>query len=300
MKKTRFLIPTLCLLLLLAGCGAGAPAVPEPSPGSETETALVPLTPAEEITYEVVTERYEESVYSDDGEALLMTISFAFPQLQAYSDGVLIESPATAVQGSAMERTAAFNDAFAQWRETDNTDEIIDSAKGHYEANPDWFSEDLYYSEELTFTAYRAGSLISVAATYYSFLGGAHPNTVYFSWNFDLDSGIFLTIPELAKDPQAFTLAIADMIEAQAAERFQNDPNYGGLTISDIYWSDYRETMEKWASDCAAAFDADGLTVIFSAYELAPYAEGAQEFHIPYATLSPYWSDSGRSALGLE
>ena len=63
-------------------------------------------------------------------------------------------------------------------------------------------------SEELTYTCYRTGSLISIAADYYSYLGGAHPNTVYFSWNYDLDSGVFLSIPELATDPQAFTRCV--------------------------------------------------------------------------------------------
>ena len=39
---------------------------------------------------------------------------------------------------------------------------------------------------------------------------------------------------------------------------------------------------------------------IFSAYELASYANGPQEFHIPYAALDSYWSDSGRTVLGLD
>ena len=154
-------------------------------------------------------------------------------------------------------------------------------------------------SEELTYTCYRTGSLISIAADYYSYLGGAHPNTVYFSWNFDLDSGIFLAIPELAEDPQAFTLAVADMIEVQAVERFQSDPNYAGLSLSDIYWENYREVMEKWASDYAVSFDAEGMTIIFSAYELASYAAGPQEFHFSYEQLASYWSESGRTVLGL-
>lgn len=295
MKKYVSLTLALCLLVLLGGCAGQASTNPQ---STQTGSPLVPLTPAEEITYEVVTDRYEESVCSDDG-TLLMAISFALPRLQAFSDGQLIEAPATAVQTEAMERVTAFNESFDQWRESENTDEIIASAKDHYEAASDWFSEDLHYSEELSCTVYRTGTLISVAASYYSYLGGAHPNTVYLSWNFDLDSGAFLTIPELATDPQAFTLAVADMLETQAAERFRDDPDFGGLPISDIYWGDYRETMEKWGSDYAASFDEDGLTVIFSAYELAPYAAGPQEFHFPYSALDRYWSDSGRTALGL-
>ena len=296
MKKLLSFSLTLCLLALLGGCAGQA------SPGAQTGSSLVPLAPAEEITYEVVTDRFEDSIYSDDGETLLMTISFALPRLQAFSDGVLIETPDTAVQTEAMERAAAFNDAFAQWEDAQASEEYIQIARDWYAAAPESFSGEYggYFGEELTFTSYRTGSLISVAATYYSFLGGAHPNTVYLSWNFDLDSGTFLTIPELATNPQTFTLAVADMIEAQAAEQFRDDPDFGGLPISDIYWPDYRETMEKWGSDYAASFDADGLTVIFSAYELAPYAAGAQEFHFPYSSLDRYWSDSGRAALGLD
>lgn len=300
MKKLLSLMLALCLLALSGGCGGQSSSLS--SQDTQAESPLVPLTPAEEITYEVVTDRFEESVYSDDGETLLMTISFALPRLQAYADGVLIEMPATSVQENAQERVAAFNGKFDQWKNAQTTEQYITDVKDWYGVAPEVFTGDnsAYFGEEFTFTSYRIGSLISVAAVYYSYLGGAHPNTVYLSWNFDLDSGAFLTIPELAKDPQAFTLAVADMIEAQATEQFQSDPDFGGLPLSDIYWGDYRDTLEKWSSDYAVSFDAEGLTVIFSAYELAPYAAGAQEFHIPYAALSDYWSDSGRAALGLD
>ena len=111
---------------------------------------------------------------------------------------------------------------------------------------------------------------------------------------------MFLTISELAADPQTFTLAVADMIEVQAEEQIASTPELEGRSLSDVYWDNYRETMEKWSSDYAASFDADGLTVIFSAYELASYANGPQEFHFPYAALDSYWSDSGRAVLGLD
>ena len=198
-----------------------------------------------------------------------------------------------------MARVNTFNENFNQWWESGDTAQSMEDAKSLYQSFPDAFSNTSYF-EEFTYTAYRTGSLISIAADYYSFLGGAHPNDVYFSWNFDLDSGTFLTIPELAADPQAFTLAVADMIEVQAEERFASEPEYEGVSISDIYWDNYRETIEKWGSDYAASFDADGLTVIFSAYELASYANGPQEFHFPYSALDSYWSDSGRAVLGLD
>ncbi len=67
--------------------------------------------------------------------------------------------------------------------------------------------------------------LISIAADYYSYLGGAHPNTVYFAWNYDLTavcsspSRSWLLIPRL-------TLAVADiMIEVQARNRSHRHRN---------------------------------------------------------------------------
>ncbi len=291
MKKYCSLILTLCLAAALAGCGITTLPTPE---DPESPAAADP----EEITYEVTTDPHEETVHAEDG-TLLMTVSFQLPHLQAYADGTLIETPATPAQEEAMARVNTFNENFNQWRESGDTAQSMEDAKSLYQSFPDAFS-NTSYCEEFTYTAYRTGSLISIAADYYSYLGGAHPNDVYFSWNFDLDSSTFLTIPELATDPQAFTLAVADMIEVQAGERFASEPEYEGLSISDIYWDNYRETIEKWGSDYAASFDADGLTVIFSAYELASYANGPQEFHIPYAALDSYWSDSGRTVLGLD
>ena len=291
MKKYCSLILTLCLAAALAGCGITTLPTPEdPEPPAAADP--------EEITYEVTTDPHEETVHAEDG-TLLMTVSFQLPHLQAYADGTLIETPATPAQEEAMARVNTFNENFNQWRESGDTAQSMEDAKSLYQSFPDAFS-NTSYCEEFTYTDYRTGSLISIAADYYSFLGGAHPNDVYFSWNFDLDSSTFLTIPELATDPQAFTLAVADMIEVQAGERFASEPEYEGLSISDIYWDNYRETIEKWGSDYAASFDADGLTVIFSAYELASYANGPQEFHIPYAALDSYWSDSGRTVLGLD
>lgn len=291
MKKYCSLILTLCLAAALAGCGITTLPTPE---DPESPAAADP----EEITYEVTTDPHEETVHAEDG-TLLMTVSFQLPHLQAYADGTLIETPATPAQEEAMARVNTFNENFNQWRESGDTAQSMEDAKSLYQSFPDAFS-NTSYCEEFTYTAYRTGSLISIAADYYSYLGGAHPNDVYFSWNFDLDSSTFLTIPELATDPQAFTLAVADMIEVQAGERFASEPEYEGLSISDVYWDNYRETIEKWGSDYAASFDADGLTVIFSAYELASYANGPQEFHIPYAALDSYWSDSGRTVLGLD
>lgn len=293
MKKCLSLILSFCLLAVLTGCTTTLPTPEDPEPPAVVDP--------EEITYEVTTDPYEQTVTADDG-TLLMTINFQLPHLQAYADGTLIETPATPAQEEAMAKVSTFNENFDQWRESKDTMQSISDVKNLYQQYPEWFGPDgtMAYAEEFNYTVYRTGSLVSIAVDYYSFLGGAHSNDVYFSWNFDLDSGVFLTIPELAADPQVFTLAVADMIEVQASEKFASEAGLKTASLSEIYWSDYRETIEKWGSDYAASFDKDGLTVIFSAYELAAYAAGPQEFHFPYSALDSYWSDSGRTVLGLD
>ena len=205
MKKYLSLILALCLPALLGGCGA----VPLPMPESPTPP---PAADTEEITYEVSTDPYEQTVTAEDGTTL-MVIDFQIPHLQAYANGALIEDPSTPAQEQAMDRVHTFNENFDQWRESNSSEENISFVKDLYRDMPEMFSEDHMapLSEELTYTCYRTGTLISIAADYYSYLGGAHPNTVYFAWNYDLDSGMFLTISELAADPQTFTLAVADI-----------------------------------------------------------------------------------------
>ena len=206
MKKYLSLILALCLPALLGGCGA----VPLPMPESPTPP---PAADTEKITYEVSTDPYEQTVTAEDGTTL-MVIDFQIPHLQAYANGTLIEDPSTPAQEQAMDRVHTFNENFDQWRESNSSEENVSFVKDLYRDMPEMFSEDHMapLSEELTYTCYRTGTLISIAADYYSYLGGAHPNTVYFAWNYDLDSGMFLTISELAADPQTFTLAVADML----------------------------------------------------------------------------------------
>lgn len=180
MKKYLSLILALCLPALLGGCGA----VPLPMPESPTPP---PAADTEEITYEVSTDPYEQTVTAEDGTTL-MVIDFQIPHLQAYANGALIEDPSTPAQEQAMDRVHTFNENFDQWRESNSSEENISFVNDLYRDMPEMFSEDHMapLSEELTYTCYRTGTLISIAADYYSYLGGAHPNTVYFAWNLSL------------------------------------------------------------------------------------------------------------------
>ncbi len=75
------------------------------------------------------------------------------------------------------------------------------------------------------------------------------------------------------------------------AERADTEPQR-------YYWEDYEEILSNWAS-YAVSFDAEGMTVSFSPYELASYAAGAQTFQVDYSLLEPLLSEEGAELLGL-
>lgn len=169
MKNVLSLILTLCLAATSAWLRHHHAAHPG---GPELPAAADP----EEITYEVTTDPHEETVHAEDG-TLLMTVSFQLPHLQAYADGTLIETPATPAQEEAMARVNTFNENFDQWRESESVEESIADTKMMYQESPELFTGDSMapLSEELTYTCYRTGSLISIAADYYSYLAALTP-----------------------------------------------------------------------------------------------------------------------------
>ena len=107
------------------------PESPTPPPAADTE----------EITYEVSTDPYEQTVTAEDGTTL-MVIDFQIPHLQAYANGALIEDPSTPAQEQAMDRVHTFNENFDQWRESNSSEENISFVKDLYRDMPEMFSED--------------------------------------------------------------------------------------------------------------------------------------------------------------
>ena len=263
----------MSVLLLLGMVGCGAPA-------------------EETVTYTVETELREEEIFAEDGTKLA-EVRNAIPVLWAKDgDGTPIVDAVGDLQKRALEVTAAFNEGFDRWR---HSDELAQAAKENYPYAPELFKAGSYYAEGLTYTVWQTEKLVSVRGTVYSNYGGAHPNTALTAWNFDLENGTYLMDPLVwGRDAEEFRAAVAEeligMADARAAE-LQQDP-------AAMYWEDYRGILQYWGAG-AVSFDAAGMTVRFSPYDLGPYAIGAQEFLIGYDFLNPYLSDSAKGLLGL-
>ena len=288
----------LILILLLCGCAATAEGnivdtpmpeeeKPEPPPAAES-------VPEEEaIRYTVSTTAWSDEACAEDGTVLAM-YRFDLPELKAVrEDGMPITEPQGEAEEQALSVTAAFNEKFGKWAKAEEFYEIVTWAEEDYNFHLaeeyEWYSP---YTLELDCTVYQTEHMISVSGIYYSYTGGAHPNTWMLGWNYDLDTGEFFSPEVLGESAE-----LQDAVTAEIIRQAQS-PMEDGFVPVEMYWEDYEEIIANWPS-YAVTFDEDGMDVVFSAYELAPYAAGPQEFHLSYAFLEPHLCDQGKLLLGL-
>lgn len=126
--------------------------------------------------------------------------------------------------------------------------------------------------------SYTSAKIINFEIDHYTFTGGAHGYSGKRSLIFDLETGKWLPVKSLFKDPAAF----ATFAEAKFRKQFhiaQNAPiNSGGLMFEN----------ETFALPETIFFTAKGLTLYYNTYEIASYAEGPQRIDISYLEANPF------------
>ncbi len=287
MKKLMILL--VLAALVPAGCGAPAADV---APQQILPSAL-PV--QEKLTYQVDTRLWEDAVLAEDG-TVLASYSFYLPEMTVLTEeGVRLETARTEEEETALAAAETFNQRFLDWLSDEELDSMAQEAaqelEWYREAGAEWFGG---YRQELTVSAYQTEHLVSLEGTYYSYAGGPHPNTWHMGWNFDLDSGMFFGAESLAADSAEFQAAVLEELIRQADARAAEN----GLEPQEFFWTDYRDILANWSS-YAVFFDAGGMLIVFSPYELASYAAGTQAFRLSYAWLLPYLSEHGLAVLEL-
>lgn len=293
------IIALFLVLTTLTACAGRAPSADQSmvdlQPSLEEHVVLSEAAP-ESLVYQIEIDTYENAAQADDGTEVV-TCRFQYPVMTVCRrDGAALGQALTAEEEQALTAAETFNAQFGPATVEAEFQEMTDLAREDYafrqETGLEWTSA---YNMELDCTVYQTDCMVSVSATYYSYTGGAHPNTVLLSWNFDLTTGQFFTAEALAADGQAFSDAVHEEILRQSRMVAVES----GLTAEEFFWPNYEEITDGWAS-YAVFFDETGMTVGFSPYELAAYAMGSQVYHLTYDQLTPYLSAHGTELLGLE
>lgn len=143
------------------------------------------------------------------------------------------------------------------------------------------------YYDEVSAEGFQAGEYISVRLDSVGYTGGAHPNRYASSCLFDLRAGQFIDPAQIAEDPEAFRAGAAALLLEKAelcADRGQ-------------FWEDYADVIASW-NEGTVVFDGEGMSVIYSPYELGPYTIGEVELFLTYEELSPLAGEGAMERLG--
>lgn len=261
------------VIFLLAACTNP----PAPSPAQNT----VPTVAYEEPIYQFdeMTEEDETLVDSD----LVARYSYRLPSLSVPNLEAL--SPADAE--AAKRNTENFNNRMNALME-----DALSAGKAMSEDAQE-MSElgaliEPYY-DETTASVYQAGQVASVRLNSSSYTGGAHPNSYTASQNFDFGTGQFIDPIQVADNPASFREDAAQLLleKAEALESWT------------AFWTDYAEIIARW-NEGSAVFDGEGMLVIFSPYELGPYAMGSVELRLSYEELADLVGPGGLARLGRD
>lgn len=289
------LLALLLAMSMLAGCSSAPITDVKNAPAEIAAPALALEMELKTLTYGVELQTVEDSALAEDGTELAH-YRFQLPVLSAYrKDGSRVVQARSPAEEKALATTNTFNAQFADWTEGGDFNMLADAAAEERSwrilNGEEWPAA---YELELTSKLYQTGELISIEAVYYSYAGGAHPNTCLLAWNFDLTTGQFFTPAILAADSQEFLDTVQNEIIRQAGVPLED-----GTIPASGYWEDYEEIAGDWSS-YAVSFDESGMTVAFSPYEIACYAAGPQVFHLSYDFLLPHLGGHGREILALE
>lgn len=248
--------------------------------------------PPPAVAFLVETERYEETVRDEDGTALAVC-SYDLPVLRVLTaEGNPVETAATEEQSRALAVAETFNARFDPWKSNPKT--LAESAKEDRAFRNESGLDPMAYTDDLSCAVYQTEALVSVSGTYSTYTGGAHPNHILMSWNFDLKAGEFFE-PEILDEGGDLRGFVHQALVRQARETAQEQE----ASLQEVYWENYEDILEDWTS-YAVSFDAEGMTVGFSPYELACYAAGPQVFRLDYDQLRPHLGQHGKALLGLE
>lgn len=147
---------------------------------------------------------------------------------------------------------------------------------------------------QLTFTVHDSTDrFISVLGKGYSYTGGAHGMSFFKTLNYDRGRGRFIDLRDLLRDSVAL-IPIRDYVRDTLAARLVQPPAF--MQDSPKATANFIERSNKWiAEGTAASFSnypnalltapsgsrSGGLTLIFSPYQVAPYAAGAPRVFVP-------------------
>lgn len=266
-------------ICLMAACGEEE----NTKPVSDRNTAQVVEYQDPDYRFEPLTA--EERIQTEDGMEL-SRYSCRVPSMSVSN----LEELSAEGRKTAEQAAESFNKRMEelQDRHVESGRELEASAQEMYADGT--APSGLGFYEETVAQASVTGQIVSVRVDYESYVGGTHPNSYTSSFLFDLGVGQFIDAAQIAEDPIAFQTGAAELLIEKAETM--------GKSYSAQYWEDYRDIIRTW-NEGTVLFSQEGMTVVYSPYELGPYAMGPVELFIGYDELAELLGPGGLAHLGV-
>ena len=258
-----------------------APADTETAAATEAETAE---TAAETETVPEETKEAEAEVRTPEEQSVALLhvqkehiATGKTGCLEEYEKLVLCEEDACAYP----ELAAALDDFHTQ-QEYQSKERLL-QLQENYEELKDYRDEDFSLTSEIISEAVRADEkVLSIFHDQYIYLGGAHPDYLWYGDSFDTETGKHLIFTDVVTDPEKFF----DLTDEKLKEQYADIYDY----MNDF--TEYRQNLsyEEYRNVCWTV-DYEGVTVYFNPYELGPFAMGAQVVKVLFSEAPEVFSD---------
>ena len=140
------------------------------------------------------------------------------------------------------------------------------------------FEHDNSYTLQVSFDCYEYKNYMSFAFNVFTDVGGAHPNTITFTINYDIKNNKIIDIVELTKIYK-YVLKVFSTNSYNSLKDDKSITEYGNEDMLKVGVEEKTDNFKNFV------FDKNYIIIFFNQYDVAPYVSGSFVVKIPYSEL---------------
>lgn len=149
--------------------------------------------------------------------------------------------------------------------------QAVESTKYRQTNQPPFYSYTLEVDFNIT---YNIGCITSLYMDTYTYMGGAHGETVRTSDTWDFNTGLKLQLDNIYPLSPTSLYKLQKNIEQQISDRLLKEPS--------TYFENYSSLLRKTFQSNNFYLILEGFVIYYQQYDITPYATGLPEFLIPF------------------
>ena len=209
----------------------------------------------------IIRQTLKDTMYSNKIPVFLYTIHYPSFQTTCSIDGA---QKVNAYYTSAARKTEAYC-------RTVLYPMALESAQYIQTNQPPFHSYELTVDYQIT---YNRNCITSLIMNQYTFMGGAHGETLRTSATWDFHTGNQLPLERFYPRTSSFPKSLLNEIEGQIIGRLKATPS--------AYFPDYAALLQEHFQPENYYLRPGGIVIYYQQYDIAPYASGIPEYFFPF------------------